>query len=79
MVIIAQKILFGWEQYGNFDGLRRLKILLPILKVEPFMKVLEEARGHGWDYYPMRAVWNSIVAGIVFEHETIESLRRELK
>ena len=43
------------------------------------MKVLEEARGHGWDYYPMRAVQNSIIAGIVFEHETIESLRHELK
>ena len=79
MAIIAQKALFGWEQYGNFDGLRRLKILLPVLKDEPFMKVLEQARGHGRDDYPVRAVWNSIIAGIVFEHETIASLRRELK
>ena len=79
MAIIAQKTLFGWEQYGNFDGLRRLKILLPVLKDERFMKVLEEERGHGRDDYPVRAVWNSIIAGIVFEHETIESLRRELK
>jgi len=79
MAIIAQKTLFGWEQYGNFDGLRRLKILLPVLKDERLMKVLEAARGHGRDDYPVRAVWNSIIAGIVFEHETIESLRRELK
>ncbi|MGI5098396.1 transposase, partial [Treponema socranskii] len=43
------------------------------------MKVLEAARGHGRDDYPVRAVWNSIIAGIVFEHETIASLRRELK
>ena len=77
MAIIAQKPLFGWDHYGNFDGLRRLKILLPVLKDERFMKVLEEERGHGRDDYPVRAVWNSIIAGIVFEHETIESLRRE--
>jgi len=32
----------------------------------------------GGNDYPVRAVWSSLVAGIVFGHESIESLRREL-
>jgi hypothetical protein len=42
------------------------------------MKVLEKERGKGRDDYPIRAVWNSILAGIVYQHSSIESLRREL-
>ena len=42
------------------------------------MRVLEEERGKGRDDYPIRAVWNSLLAGIVFQHPTIESLIREL-
>ncbi len=42
------------------------------------MRVLEQERGKGRDDYPVRAMWNSLLAGIVFQHPTIESLRREL-
>lgn len=28
---------------------------------------------------PLRAIWNSVIAGIIYEHMSIESLRRELK
>ena len=42
------------------------------------MQTLEAARGCGRDDYPVRALWNSVLAGIVFQHPTIESLRREL-
>ena len=43
------------------------------------MYALEEKRGKGRDDYPVRAVWNSILAGVVFSHETIESVRREMQ
>lgn len=79
MAIIAQKDLFGWENYEKFDGLKRLELILKVLDDEKLMKTLEEERGHGRNEYPVRAVWNSILAGILFEHEKIESLRRELK
>jgi hypothetical protein len=39
---------------------------------------LELARGKGRDDYPVRPVWNALIAGIVFNHLSIESLRREL-
>ena len=43
------------------------------------MRALESHRAKGRDEYPVRAVWNSILAGIVFQHNSVESLRRELK
>ena len=42
------------------------------------MKALEAERKGRRDDYPIRAVWNSILAGIVYQHASIESLRREL-
>jgi len=42
------------------------------------MKDLEKKRGKGRNGYPVRATWNSVLAGIVFQHESIEKLRREL-
>ena len=42
------------------------------------MRLLEKQRGYGVNKYPIRAVWNSILAGIVFDHHSIESLKREL-
>jgi hypothetical protein len=35
-------------------------------------------RGHGRDDYPVRAMWHALLAGIVFQHESLESLLREL-
>jgi hypothetical protein len=43
------------------------------------MRRLEADRGRGRDDYPVRAVWNSCLAGIVFQHPSAESLGRELQ
>ena len=42
------------------------------------LTALEDERGNGRNDYPVRVVWNSMLAGIVFQHKTTESLRREL-
>lgn len=42
------------------------------------MKRLEQNRGHGRNDYPVRAMWNSVLAGIVYQHDNVEKLRREL-
>ncbi|MCP4627822.1 MAG: transposase, partial [bacterium] len=39
---------------------------------------LEKNRGNGRDDFAVRAMWNAVPAGIVFQHEPIESLIREL-
>jgi hypothetical protein len=42
------------------------------------VQYLEVMRGHGRDDYPVRAMWHGLLAGIVFQHESLESLLREL-
>ncbi|MDP6527193.1 MAG: transposase, partial [Kiritimatiellia bacterium] len=78
MATIPQPLLFSWEEIEELGDLSRLKLLLENLPDEDLMLELESARGNGRDDYPVRAMWNSLLAGIVFQHASIESLRREL-
>ena len=78
MATIPQPLLFSWKEIEDLGDLSRLKLLLDNLPDEDLMLTLEAARGNGRDDYPVRAVWNSLLAGIVFPHPSIESLRREL-
>ena len=78
MAIIPQTRLFSWEDVENLGELRRLQLVLKTMPDEALMRALEGERANGRDDYPVRAVWNSILAGIVFQHPSIESLRREL-
>ena len=78
MAIIYRQSLFCWKNVKSKSDLGRLRLVLEALPDEALMIKLENRRGKGRDDYPVRAVWNSILAGIVFQHESIESLRREL-
>lgn len=78
MAIIPQTQLFRWNDVEAKSDLTRLRYVLDALPDEPLMRELEAARGRGRDDYPVRAVWNALLAGVVFGHPTIESLRREL-
>jgi len=78
MATIPQSSLFCWDQIEVLDDLTRLKLVLDGLPDEPLMQALEAHRGRGRDDYPVRPMWNSVIAGIVFGHPSIESLRREL-
>jgi len=78
MATIPQLNLFSWENIDVQSDLRRLEFVLEALPDEKLMQKLEQRRGRGRDDYPVRAVWNSLIAAVVFEHEKVESLRREL-
>lgn len=78
MAIIPQKQLFKWNEIEELGDLERLILVLNHLPDEKLVQVLEKKRGKGRNDYPIRAIWNSIVAGVVFQHKSIESLRREL-
>ena len=78
MAIIPQKHLFQWEEIETLGDLERLSLVLKHLPDEELMTTLERERGVGRDDYPIRPVWNSILAGVVYQHQSIESLRREL-
>jgi len=78
MAIIPQPQLFGWEQIDELGDLERLVLVLKNLHDGELMVTLERECGNGRDDYPVRPMWNSIVAGIVFQHRSIQELRREL-
>lgn len=78
MAIIPQKSLFGWKDVENLGDLCRLQYVIDSLPDEALMRKLEKERGRGRDDYPVRAMWNSLMAMIVFQHGSVESLRREL-
>lgn len=79
MAIIAQAELFSWDQVEAASDLDRLKMLIEALPDEEVMQTLETERKGRRDDYPVRAVWNSVLAGVVFEHKGVQSLRRELQ
>ena len=70
--------LFKWQDVEAKSDLERLRLVLEHLPDEALMKKLEAHRDKGRDDYPIRPVWNSVLAGIVYQHESVESLRREL-
>ena len=78
IAIIPQLKLFGWQEIESLGDLERLRLVLEHLPDEQLMVRLEREHGKGRDEYPVRAMWNSVVAGVVFQHRTIEELRREL-
>lgn len=73
-----ERELFSWQEVNAKSDLVRLESVLKVIPDEGLMKRLEKERGQGRDDYPIRAVWNSILAGIVYQHPSVESLRREL-
>jgi len=78
IAIIPQQRLFGWQEIDELGDLERFLLVVNHLPDEQLMQKLERERGKGRDDCPVRAVWNSILAGIVFQHVSVESLRREL-
>ena len=78
MAKIIQQKIFSWKDVEGGGELERLKMVIEAMPDDELMKELEEERKGRRDDYPVRAVWNSILAGIVYQHVSIESLRREL-
>jgi len=79
MAIIPQTSLFSWRDIEELGDLKRLQLVVDHLPDEELMQTLEAERGRGRNDYPVRAVWNSLLAGVVFQHRSIEGLRRELR
>src|SRR5680860_285090 len=78
MATIVQLPLFSWESVDSSPEILRLKRVLDVLPDADLIEnLLRERKGKRNDY-PLKAVWNSMIAGVVFGHGSIESLRREL-
>ena len=79
MARIPQPSLLNWNQIDAASDLNRLRLVFDAIPDEPLMQTLEQERGNGRDEYPIRATWNSMLAGVVYQHPSVSSLRRELR
>lgn len=79
MAIIPQPFLFSWKEIDEASDLDRLRLVLSALPDESLVCFLEQRRGRGRDDYPIRSMWNAVIAGIVFQHPSAAALLRELR
>ncbi len=79
MATITQLQIFSWEKVEKSSEILRLLRLLEVLPDEPLIRKLVCERKKRRNDYPIEAIWNSLIAGIVFGHNSVESLRRELE
>jgi hypothetical protein len=78
MATLLQLRLFGWRQIEAASDLDRFLLVVTTMPDERLMQFLESRRGRGRNDYPVRACWNAVLAGIVFQHASAASLLREL-
>jgi len=76
--IITQMTFSDYGEIEILGDMERLKLALMGMCSEALMDRLEKRRGNGRNDYPVRVMWNQIIAMKVFGHNTVESFRREL-
>jgi len=74
----AEKLPFSWRDVEALPDLERLRLVLEVLPDEEIVAALEAGRGRGRNDYPVRAMWRALIAGVVLQHASMQSLLREL-
>lgn len=70
---------FSWQALDESSDIFRFKKLIESLDDRKLIYTLEKERKHRRNDYPVAPVWNSLLAGLVFGHESTASLIRELR
>ena len=71
-------LLFSWNNVEQLPDFQRLKLVLDNLPDEALLEALQQQRGGGRNDLPVQAMWRATIAGIVFQHDSVEHLVREL-
>lgn len=79
MAIIYQPSLFSWKDVDDLGDLERLQLVIESMPDQALLAALKSFRNSGRNIHQIESMWNSILAGVVFQHPSIESLRRELR
>ena len=69
---------FSWDEVDRISDLNRLHLVLGALPDGDIIRALGAMRGNSRNEYPVSAMWKALIAGIVFQHESVSSLIREL-
>ena len=78
MTTESTNLLLSWENVERLPELQRLKLVLDTLPSEKVIAALKARRGHGRNDFPVEAMFNALIAGIVFQHNSSSSMLREL-
>jgi len=78
MAIIPQPFLFRWDAVDAKSDLDRLNLVIKYLPDEDVIRELIKRRGNGRNDFPIRPMWNALLAAVVFQHRSAASLIREL-
>jgi len=78
MAIIAQTSLFDYSEIESLGDIERLFLALKGIDDEALMQKLEAKRKNGRNDYPVRVMWNLVIAMLVFGHKSVASFIREL-
>jgi hypothetical protein len=76
--IVSQITFFDYNEIEVLGDLERFRLALAGIKDEHLMCLLEKKRGKGRNEYPVRVMWNLMIAQKVFGHDRVSSLCREL-
>ena len=76
--IISQMSFTDYGMIEILGDLERFLLALLGMDDEALMLRLEAGRRNGRDDYPVRVMWNLVIAMKVFGHRTVDSFRREL-
>ena len=79
VAIIHQPFLFTWRDVEATSELDRFLLVTDSIPDAEMIQELKRRRGKGRNDYPVIAMWNAILAGIVFQHPSMASLLRELR
>ena len=69
---------FAWDAVEARSDLECFYQVRNHLPNRDLIAALEAKRGLGRDDYPVIPMWNTIIAGVVFQYESMELLQREL-
>lgn len=78
MAVTRQPFLFSWRDVESSGELDRFMIVKNNMHDDGIVRELRRRRGKGRNDYPVLAMWNALLAGIVFQHPSMASLLREL-
>ncbi len=70
--------LFDWQAVEAHSELDRFYLAWDNFPDAQLLQYLEIMRGAGRDDYPVAAMLNALIAGVVFQHPSVAALLREL-
>ncbi len=66
----VEPIRFSWQDVEAHCDLDRFILVRDHPSDEQIIQYLEVMRGKGRDGYPVAAMWNALIAGVRFQHES---------